>query len=56
MKYKIQEKIEFICQFIYNPKLIGAILPSSKYVSTSIVGHGTNGYFEAIDYLLDNEK
>ena len=25
-------------------------------VSTSIVGHGTNGYFEAIDYLLDNEK
>jgi len=28
----------------------------SDIVSTSIVGHGTDGYFEAIDYLLDNEK
>ena len=24
-------------------------------VSTSIVGHGTDGYFEAVDYLIDNE-
>tara|TARA_B110000014_G_scaffold263422_1_gene260102 strand:- start:677 stop:1114 length:438 start_codon:yes stop_codon:yes gene_type:complete len=24
-------------------------------VSTSIVGHGTDGYFEAADYLIDNE-
>jgi len=28
----------------------------SDVVSTSIVGHGTDGYFEAVDYLLDNEK
>jgi len=24
-------------------------------VSTSIIGHGTDGYFEAVDYLIDNE-
>ena len=24
-------------------------------VSTSIIGHGTDGYFEAVDYLMDNE-
>ena len=28
----------------------------SDVVSTSIVGRGTNGYFEAINYLVNNEK
>jgi 3-dehydroquinate dehydratase-2 len=28
----------------------------SDIVSDSIIGHGTDGYFEAIDYLIDNEK
>ena len=34
---KIIEKIEFIYQFIDKPRIIGSIIPSSKYLSKQIV-------------------
>ena len=34
---KIIEKIEFIYQFLNKPKIIGAIAPSSKYLSKKII-------------------
>ena len=34
---KIIEKIEFIYQFLNKPKTVGAISPSSKYLSKKII-------------------
>ena len=34
---KIIEKIEFIYQFLNKPKIIGAIIPSSKYLTKKIL-------------------
>lgn len=48
MKSKIQENLEFIYQFIDEPKSIGAIFPSSKYLVKTIL--------RFIDFTKENLK